>query len=151
MNENIQGLLGNVLAAVQPVRDSLAKIEEEITEREAELSALRTARSQAKKVLAIIDPQAAKPERKRAARGTNPERITEVIEFIRARFNGEGFSGSQVITHPEFRSELHLSNQYLHAIIKNAHEQGLIRLDHVGTERSPREKIYFLTEANDGS
>src|SRR5262245_16897280 len=77
MNEAVRELLGNALAAVQPVRESLAKIEAEIEVREEELKSLRQARSQVTKVLALLDPAWPNTEPRRQKKSSGSSNISD--------------------------------------------------------------------------
>lgn len=130
-------------ATLDPVRTYLAQVEEQIALKEAELKQLRDGRARAKKVLAIVDPQAPKKERQTGT-GTKPvsdAQVEKIYGHLLA-FNGNTFDAKAVSED----SGIHVTS--IHKALKVLHDRGQVRLDHMGGARHTS-RFYALTGGTD--
>lgn len=142
-------------AALQPLRDVMAAIETEITERETQLIALRKRRTETGRALAALDPQWAaehgrvKPgPRAKGASGKekwsiSDERVAEAIERLRASFDGRAFNATEA--QPVIG--LHITS--VHKLFRRLHDRGQLQLDHLGGQRKTT-RYYTLSPNPEG-
>jgi len=117
--------------AVDPISQELTMIEERIGEMEAELSTLKAMRTKGLKLLAILDPEKAEPKKKTAREYRISEaRLEQVMATLRS-WNGDGVFNSDQVAE---RTGIHVTT--IHKVLKELHEQGRIRLDHMGGPRN---------------
>jgi len=145
-NGSISDLEQRLSQSVEPVRAGLAAIEASINEHEEELGRLRLLRTKAKRLLSILDPETPleKPKKKRELRAGN-ERRTQVFDFAVACFGGAAFSGPELRRQDGFEERVGVSSARLTQIIDMLHEEGRLRLDHIGSQSYPREKFFRVT------
>lgn len=130
--------------AVQPIKAELAEIDAMIAQQEVELTALKASRTRGQKLLAILDPEAAAPKKKRDTNNwhISDEKIEEILGNVR-QMNGHGPFSAQDVTN---RSGIHVTT--VHKALKLLHERGAIRLDHMGGQRNTT-KFYALVGGED--
>ena len=138
-------------ATIEPLRNLMAAIEAEITEREAELVTLRKRRTETGRALTSLDPRwsaerkKAKPRKPSNIGGQariSQARLDRVVAEMQA-FNGQAFNAGDISE----RTDLHITT--VHKVLKHLHDQGRIQLDHLGGLRSTT-RYYTLLPTPEG-
>jgi len=156
------GLTAAVAESLAPVRAHLATVEATIAEKEKELAELRAVRTLALRIIRAGDPNSEEAKRPRPGGskggGTTGKRIArETVDAIaaelRRRFTPDddiyaaGLAKNEDFTRAlgrgrSFGADAQLINSALHLL----HEEGALRLDHVGgTGKASNAKAYRLT------
>lgn len=131
-------------AAVDPISQELTVIEERIGEAEAELTTLKALRTRGQKLLAVLDPEAAKPKPKRDSNNwtISDVQIENILEGIRS-MNGHGPFTCQDVSEA---TGTHVTT--IHKGMKILHDRGQVRIDHLGGARNTT-KFYALVRESD--
>ena len=126
-------------AAVDPVSQELARIEELIVAREADLAVLKASRTRGRKLLAVLDPSTEQPKKKKGGAGSrvSDARIETILDNIR-KWNGGG-----TFTARNVQELTGLHQTTCHKALKALHDRGQVRLDHMGGARGTT-KVYAL-------
>jgi hypothetical protein len=125
-----------------PAREELAKLDQEISERELELTELRKARTELRMIVGRLDPTA--PMRGRAVKhrkasknhGASASSAEMVLEWARRNTSGQPFSVPEM----DESDEMILSQTVLNKAVNRLQEEGRIRLSHV----SEKNRRYYL-------
>lgn len=142
MSDQIQRVDAAIAAAVRPVLEELAELERQIEAKELELTTLKDARTRAKKIAHLLDPEqppgkGQKTNRKPAKPGTKSssdynikeETVEKVYAYLAQHvpagetFYATGIHGNGL----DFVSE-----PTLNVALRRLHDQGRLRLDSVG-------------------
>ena len=117
-------------AMLTPLRDTLAKIDNEIAEHEAAIATLKQARAKPARILAAAERTPAKPGPKVSKGSVSEERLDALADWLRANMNGQEFYSTGLIAREDFTiipSQSHLSK----ALVA-LQDRGVIRLDSKG-------------------
>jgi hypothetical protein len=132
-------------ATMEPVRLQLAAIEREIEQREAEIIELRKLRTEARRMVAILDPgmviqgrPKAKEKRNRGS-GYKLRAASETTEKVHVWLqenitNGEAFSAPELVREKGYDLT---SQSMLGAVLHQLADAGVIRLDSYGDPENP--------------
>lgn len=146
LNGDISDMQRAMAATLDPVRAQLVLVEEAISERELELKELREIRAQAKKLLGVIEPPEPKPVRRGGGSGTRQISDAQVEKVYQRIVNSDYASDSFCAKDIEGVVGIHQTT--IHKALKALHDQGRLRLDHLGGPRHTTR--YFAVVGNDG-
>ena len=146
MTERQSELRAALKAALQPVLDQLALLEEEIAERETELRSLKDLRTKTRAIAHSLDPKLPPGRGQRSAKGGRgpgramaaAETVERIREWLVANIGSNEYSAPGLM---EDGFDL-TSYATLTAALSQLHGEGAIRLDH--QEKGGR-KVYRLT------
>jgi len=133
-------------AALDPLREEMASTEQVITELEERLARLRVRRTALGRALGALDPQWAANHKPKKSKGKTPhQRISatkrdQVLATIRERWPDDTFFSNDVAEATGF------ARSSILAALLILHEQGHIRLDHLGGTRKTT-RYYRLVES----
>lgn len=127
-------------ATLQPVRDQLALVDDEIARLSKELTAVRNVRQDLARVLRAADPDTPRPGIKHgqklktaSGKGVSEERREAVHAWLLAHIrNGETFYASALVTRPDWDESKLGTQSNLAKSLNSLHDQGLITLDRLG-------------------
>lgn len=152
-SELARGLLEAMSGALEPVKNVLAQVEDEIARRQTELEELRKMRTNATRVLGILDPDT-KPTtgaKRKGVRSPNSsttrfaeEKVEAIEQYLRQHFAEGEDVHVQLLDHdPDFKLS---TRSNLYPILNALAERGVLRVDRLeritGTGRAS--KIYRL-------
>lgn len=135
-----------LLASLAPVQEKLDQLEREITEDEANLAEKRKLRSEARRLIGILDPSTKTTTTKRDTNKWNvsQQKLDALADYLRDNLNGDTFNGASLVAREDFDL---MSPATLSKALLALTDQGLTRLDHLGPQGS---KVYTLTKAGRG-
>jgi len=155
------GLTAAVAESLAPVRAHLATVDATIAEKEKELAELRAVRTLALRIIRAGDPnseEAKRPRQGPKGGGTTGKRIARetvdgILDELRRRFTPDddiysaGLAKNEDFTRAIGRGRSFGADaQIINTALKLLHEEGALRLDHVGgIGKASNAKVYRLT------
>ena len=130
--------------AASPISKVLTVLDQEIERLEAELAEAKSARTRGRKLVAMLDPDSAKPKPKGKSHEISVNQLAMILGAIRANVNGQGTFWAEDVGR---WAEVHQTTA--NKALKALHEQGQIRLDHMGGARKTT-KFFALVGGDDG-
>jgi hypothetical protein len=119
---------------VQPLRDQLRAVDENIEMKARELADMRSARNEMMRVLKVVDPSFRHPNRPKrvvhqGAGKVAQDKLDALADWLRQHKSEEAFSGAEIANTESFdlMSRATVSN----AVLMLA-DRGVLRLDHQG-------------------
>jgi hypothetical protein len=144
-----QSLQTALVGTVEPARQALEEIEQAIEVRERELGELRQLRTNAKRLVAFVDPDVVIRGRPKTPRSHKPhtlkageETVDKVEAWLRENVtDGRTFSTPELVKEEGFDL---ISPSMLNAALHQLADRGTVRLDSVGGPGGYRRKNYKL-------
>jgi response regulator of citrate/malate metabolism len=132
---------------LEPLREEMSATEARLTELETEVVELRKKRTVIGRALTTLDPQWAanhKPKKRTGGtHGITQERLDEIFGEIERRWPTEPVNAKMV------SDALGIHTTTINRALKQLHDQGRIRLDHMGGAKKVS-KFFTLAAADDG-
>lgn len=139
---------------LEPLREQLGTVEDEIAAKEHELKALRNVRGEISRVLHAAEPRQPKGQRSTRTprkpgegpvlQSVSPEKLDALTAYLQ-QFDGEAFSGPEILKRDDFNL---MSDPTLRSALENLAARGVIRLDSLGGPGvNARRKNYKLVRA----
>lgn len=152
-----------IAGTLAPLREHLARLDDEIERRARELAALKDTRTDLNRIIRTADPTAPKPgiksgtvlgprtlETPRSHRNrVSRERLDALTEYLRAHLaEGDEITRKDLLNRPDFKS-VGISEGSLGYALLTLVDEGALRLDRIGRKGGAR--VYKLTRnASDG-
>lgn len=137
-----------VRAALDPLKEQVVQIDEQIAVREKELGDLRDVRRRVQRVMDAIEPRKTKPKAVRT-HAASVQLRDDLVDWIKKALKEGQLEDAFTVRDVEGIDPMGLSNSSYQRIIRELADQGVLRLDSIGPrngrEAGPRSNFYKLS------